>query len=217
MNPDSFENKMEKFAGRLTTIVLLGFFSLLFSLPVITIGASFTALQKAMHAYVVKGNDKPLPVFFSAFKEYFPLSTKVFLLHLIVIAVLVWDYVYYTTGNSAIDFLGQFTAFMLLSVILLEMTMVFTVIALDMADSVKSAFAKAVDIGMICPLETLMLLGLFVAISIAVIFLLKGLILVLPGVIAYCDWQIIPNMLQKYKFKRGNLNYQKEKRNKARK
>ena len=203
---------MEKFAGRLSNVVLLGFFSLLFALPIVTAGASFTALNRAMHDYLVEGEEKPLRVFLSSFKTYFPLSTKIFLLHVVLIAVLVWDIVYYQTGESAVDFIGQFTAFMLLSVIVLELTMVFSVIALDQASTIREAVSKAVDISMICPLESISLLALFISITIAVVFLLKGLILVLPGVIAYCDWQIIPKMLQKYKFKRGNLNYQKEKR-----
>jgi hypothetical protein len=44
------------------------------------------------------------------------------------------------------------------------------------------------------------------------ILVFPGFLLVLPGVIAYASWQIIPRMLKKYKFKRGNAEYQRERR-----
>ncbi len=109
MEPDSFENKLSRWAGRLSNIVLLGFFCLLCCIPVISIGASFTALYEAMGEYLTEDNDKVLRPFFRTFKERFLLSTKVFVLHLVFIAIFTWDLVYYRTGSSTLDYIGQAT------------------------------------------------------------------------------------------------------------
>ena len=53
-----------------------------------------------------------------------------------------------------------------------------------------------------------------VSIPLLSILVFPGFLLVLPGVIAYASWQIIPRMLKKYKFKRGNAEYQRERRKK---
>ncbi len=211
-NRDKFEGFMEKLAGRLTNIVLLGFFSMLFSLPLITVGASMTALHDAMSEYVVNDADKTLKIFFSSFRKYFKTSTIVWLVHAAAFAVLILDYLYYRGGNKTSDILGQTGIFTLTAVLILEMLMVFVVISQDLAASAWEAFKKALDISFTCLLETLSLLILNIGIPLLCIFLLPGFLLVLPGVTAYASWQIIPKMLRKYKFRRGNATYQRERR-----
>ena len=209
---DRFEGFMEKLAGRLTNIVLLGFFSLLFSLPVVTLGASFTALHDAMSQYVVYEADKPLKIFFSSFKKYFRISTVVWLVHALAFAILILDYLYYKGGDTTMDILGQTGIFTLIAVLIFEMLMVFVVISQDMAATAWEAFRKALDISFTCLLETLSLLVLNIGIPLLCLLVFPGLLLVLPGVIAYFSWQIIPKMLKKYKFKKGNTTYQRERR-----
>ncbi len=212
MNPDRYENFTQKLAGRVTNIVLLGFFTLLCSLPVVTIGASSTALHSSMKDYLINGNDKPLRTFFSAFKEYFGISTKVFLLNLVFIVILVWDLAYYRTGEDFIDVAGQAVSFSLLCMILFEMNIVFVVIEEELAHTVIDVFKKAFDIFVTCLLESFSIFGLFAAAVVVVVVILRPFLLVLPGVIAYLEWQIFPKMLKKYKFTKGNAQYQKERR-----
>ena len=213
MNPDSFENKLTKLAGRVSNIVLLGFFCTLCSLPIITFGASYTCLCKAMDEYLHHDNDKPLRIFFSAFKDYFVLATKVFLLHLVFIVVLIWDLAYYQTGEGMIDILGQVAIFVLLVTIIMEMSLVFTLIALDKEDKVFSAIRKGIDIVMYCPGRALGMLVCNIAIILATIFVFRGLILFVSGVICFVDYQFIPTMLEKYRWRKNSVQYQKEQRN----
>ena len=65
---------MNRLAGRLTNIVLLGFFTTLLSLPLFTAGAAFTALNKQTKAYMYEGEDKPIRPFINDFKTYFKTS-----------------------------------------------------------------------------------------------------------------------------------------------
>ena len=72
-NNSNYNDNSGKLAGRLTNIVLLGFFSTVCSLPVETIGAALTALNVATKAYMYEGDDKPLRIYFASFKKHFSL------------------------------------------------------------------------------------------------------------------------------------------------
>ncbi|MBQ1521804.1 MAG: YesL family protein [Erysipelotrichaceae bacterium] len=203
---------MEKLAGRLINIVLLGFFSVLCSLPLVTVGASLTALHDAMSQYVMYDADRTLNIFFTSFKKYFKTATLVWLMHAAALAILVVDYLYYKGGDTTIDIIAQAAIFTLIAVLVFEMLMVFVVISQDMADNAWAAFKKALNISFTCLFETITLLILNIGIPILSAFIMPGFLLVLPGVITYFSWLIIPKMLKKYKFKRGNAEYQRERR-----
>lgn len=212
MNKDPIENRIGKLAGQLSNVVLLGFFTVLCSLPVFTIGAAFTALHQSMHAYLFLEEDKPLRVFFSSFKEHFVLATKVFLLHILAIAILLWDLVYYRTGDSFVDHAGQIVSFVLLCFIVLELLLVFVLIGLDEVHGIKEAFIKAFDIVSICPFRCFLLLVLHVAVILSVVFLLRGLFIILPGILSWCSWQFMPEILRIYRIKRKQLEYREDQR-----
>lgn len=195
------DNLMEKLAGRLTNIVLLGFFCVLFSIPIITAGASFTALNSAMKSHLYDDNGKPLKLFLSVFKEKFGLSTKVWALHLLAIAVLVWDFVYYRVGESTLDTLASAGIFVLICFLAFEVLMVFVVISQGMNEKVFGVIKTALDLSLTCIKESLMILVITSTVILASIFLFRGLIPFVPGIISYLSWQIIPQMLKKYKFK----------------
>ncbi len=141
-----FERFLEKLAGRITNIVLLGFFATLFSLPIVTAGASMTAVHEAMSSYLQYDDKKPLKTFFAGFKSHFKVSTIVWLIHVVIIVVLVWDYVYYTTADSTFDILARTAIFTIGCVLLFELNIVFVVLSADLANTVKDAFKMALDV-----------------------------------------------------------------------
>ena len=201
---------MEKLAGRVTNIVLLGFFGLLFSLPIVTAGAAFSAVNYATKAYLVEGEEKPLRRYFWAFKEFFKTSTLVWLINVVAIAIIVWDFIYYRTGNSTLDILAQAGVFVLAIFLLMEISLVFVVIPENLAEGVFPSILKALDIAVTCLMQTLMIVTVSACCIGAVINLLTGFVPVLPGLVAYLIWHIIPDMLQKYKFKKGNEQYRRQ-------
>ncbi|MBQ1878625.1 MAG: YesL family protein [Erysipelotrichaceae bacterium] len=209
-DPETRNGIMEKLAGRVTNIVLLGFFGLLFSLPIVTAGAAFSAVNYATKAYLVEGEEKPLRRYFWAFKAFFKTSTLVWLINLAAIAIIVWDFVYYRTGNSTLDILAQAGVFVLAIFLLMEMSLVFVVIPEELAEGVFPSILKALDIAVTCLMQTLMIVTVSVCCIGAVINLLTGFVPILPGLVAYLIWHIIPDMLQKYKFKKGNEQYRRE-------
>ena len=59
----------------------------------------------------------------------------------------------------------------------------------------------ALEMAFTCFWQSLMM-ALFTLTVIAVsIFLFRGLLLVMPGIIAYLDWQVLPELFRKYKFR----------------
>ena len=199
-----FNAKFGKLAGRFTNIVLLGFFTTLCCLPIVTAGASFTALNSATKAYLFENDDKPLRIFFASFKKHFGLATKIWLLHILAYAILIWDYVYYRTSDATIDILAAAGIFVTFAFLVFETTMVFVVIAEEKSDKVFRTIKIALDIAMISPLRSAMILFLEAAVVIIALFLFRGLILIIPGIIAYLAWQIIPDMLKNYKFRNSS-------------
>ena len=189
---------------RVMNIVLLGFLWLICSLPVITIGASSAALNVAMSDYVRGDCHSVMKSFFTAFRQHWPLATKIWLIHLIVIAVLLWDLIYYRTGESTQDVLGATVAAVGLMLVFFELLMVYAVLAEFPGLTVKTALVRALDLAFTCFFESLSIAVLTLAVPVAVFFLLPGFLPALPGLIAYLDWQILPKMFQKAKFKKGN-------------
>ncbi len=209
--PD-FDHKMNTFAGRLSNIVLLGFFSLLCSLPIVSIGASLTALYEAMDAYLYHEQDKALRVFFRVFKEKFLLSTLVFALHMLAIGVFVWDLAYYRTGSATIDYIGQAVSFSLLVLLCFEMNLVFVVIGKGMENKALASIKRALDMAFTCFRESCFMLIISVSVILAVLFIFRPFLLVFPGVICFLHEQILPSLLERYRFKDHHRNYIKENR-----
>ena len=198
----TWEGFFNKFAGRLMNIILLGFFSLVLCLPVVTAGASFAALNVAMRSYLLEEDPKPLKTFFAAFKEKFKLSTFVWLWHLLFIAVLTIDFLWYRAGTGTLDVLAQTAVFVLIILLSFELLLVFVVISESMETKVWKVMSRSLDLAFTCMLESIFILIISIAVPIAVVILFPGLVIVLPGVIAYLSWQILPRMLKKYKFKK---------------
>lgn len=92
MNINWLENPIIQGIGRVADFVILNLLWILCSIPIITIGASTTALYTVMlklvkneEGYIVKG-------FFKAFKENFRQSTAMGLLFLVALVILIVDF-----------------------------------------------------------------------------------------------------------------------------
>lgn len=194
MDYDSFLALGEK----LTSMMVLGFLCILCSLPVVTMGASMTALHKAMRLYVVKGEKRLFQSFFEAFKKHFKLSTCVWLLNLLMIVILCFDLLFYGDATTWVQKGGMVVVTISLMVVVFEMTMSSVLISWEMTSKVKETFTLALTYGLKCPYEALMMLLLNLVFP-AILFLIASELLVLvPGVISYLSWQFLPKSLERY-------------------
>lgn len=86
-----FNNPFFDFMGNLADMVMLNLVFVLTSIPIVTIGASQTALYKIMLRKARKRTSFPIKEYFQEFKNELKQSTKLWLVFLITLVVLVMD------------------------------------------------------------------------------------------------------------------------------
>ena len=92
----ALDSPLMRFLNRMSDLLLLNFLMILCCIPVITIGAAFTAMYYVLikmvrgdEGYLVKG-------FFKSFKQNFRQATLLWLLMLLIVAVYVGDFLIFT-------------------------------------------------------------------------------------------------------------------------
>lgn len=203
------EDRLQKLGEQAVNLILLGFFWTLTSIPIFTIGAASTALSESTRSYLVLGDKRPLKTYLSSFKKHFRVSTLVWLIHLVLIAVFVIDLLYYSVGEAAVDVLAMAAVCVLLTILVFEMEMVFTCIAVYEMTGIRAAFAQSMDLTFTCFLESFEMLVLTAGVLLTGIFLLRGILPFAFGIISYLDWKILPGMIAKYNRKRSNREWSK--------
>ena len=103
MNIFKFDSPVMNFIGKVTDMVVLNILCLLCSLPIVTLGAAFTA-KYYVSMKIVKGEETiVLKPFFRAFKENFKQATKIWLILLAVILFLSFDWFWiFTIGYGTV-------------------------------------------------------------------------------------------------------------------
>lgn len=216
MNPENNNpgSLIEKAAGRLTNIVLLGFFGFICSIPVITLCTSLTATYVSMNDYLNYGNQKPLKLFFKTFKEKFKLSFITWLINLSLLIVFIWDFLYYRTSSTTINILAQALMFVLITILIFETIFSIIVIGEELENNVFKVMKSAIIISYTSFFKSLSVVILMIAPIICVIVMAPEGLVILPGIQMYLICHIIPDLLKKSKFKRGNAIYQISQRKK---
>lgn len=91
----SLDNPFWNFMGKVADLVILNVLFVICSIPIFTIGASWTALYFVMVRMVRKEEGYLIKDFFRSFKENFKQATLIWLLVLAVVAVFVGDVLIY--------------------------------------------------------------------------------------------------------------------------
>ncbi|MBR5290036.1 MAG: YesL family protein [Erysipelotrichaceae bacterium] len=195
MNYESFLALGEK----LTYIMALGLLFILCSLPIITIGASATALNKAMKLYVRYGEKRIFQAFFGAFIKFFKPATLVWLLNLVVILILCFDLLFYGDAKTWVQMAGMIVITISLMVVIFETTVSFVMISEELTKGVKDTIICALKYGLKCPFEGLMVMMLNLAIPGLLFLFMMELLILAPGVLTYLSWQFLPKSLDRYK------------------
>lgn len=211
---NTHEDKFQKFGEQMVNMILLGFFWTLTSIPLITIGAASTALSESTRSYTQFEDKKPLRTYFASFKKHFRTATFVWLIHLALIAVFAVDILYYSVGETTTDVLAMAAVCVLLTVLVFEMEMVFTCIAVYEITGIRAAFSRSMDLTFTCFLESFEMLILTAGVLMAGIFLFRGILPFAFGLISWLDWKILPGMIAKYNTKRSNREWRKAELNK---
>ena len=195
MNFESFLALGEK----LTYIMALGLLFILCSVPVITVGASATALNKAMKLYVRYGEKRIFQAFFGAFIKFFKPATLVWLLNLIIILILCFDLMFYGDARTWVQTAGMIVITISLMVVIFETTVSFVMISEELTKGVKDTIVCALKYGLKCPFEGLMVMMLNLAVPGLLFLFMMELLILAPGVLTYLSWQFLPKSLDRYK------------------
>ena len=195
MNFESFLALGEK----LTYIMALGLLFILCSVPVISVGASATALNKAMKLYVRYGEKRIFQAFFGAFIKFFKPATLVWLLNLIIILILCFDLLFYGDARTWVQTAGMIVITISLMVVIFETTVSFVMISEELTKGVKDTIVCALKYGLKCPFEGLMVMMLNLAVPGLLFLFMMELLVLAPGVLTYLNWQFLPKSLDRYK------------------
>lgn len=196
------ENRFQRLSELLLAIILLGACWTVTSLGVVTVGAATAALNESMRAVVAEEEKKPLPIFFRAFRARFALATKVWLLHLLAIAVLAVDILYYSAGNSTQDTLALTVMCVLATMLVFEMSVVFACMVQHNPATVRESFKQAFELAFRCFWDSLQLLIIAAAVLMAGLFLFRGILPFAAGIIACAHWKLLPRIFRKARFRK---------------
>lgn len=110
------ENILNKCFNRLGDLIVLNVLFILFSIPIVTIGASFTALSYCC-LKIVKERECSGKIFFKAFKENFKPSTQVWVCYLIIMTILLSNLRFLNTIDALAGHLLRYLSLALLAII----------------------------------------------------------------------------------------------------
>lgn len=102
MNLISYNSPLGRFMNRLVDVIFLSLLTLLCCLPIVTIGAAFTALYYVLLKMVRDTDTGIVRTYFKGFKDNFFKSTILWLMLSVILTVLYLDF--YLLANVAIDY-----------------------------------------------------------------------------------------------------------------
>ena len=191
------DNPVWRFIGNLADVFIVSVFWIICSLPVITIGASTTAMYYVTLKLASNQEGYTTRSFFKSFRENFKQATSIWIGTAAVGVVLYLDVMWCLTSETALGRSVIIAAFLMCVIYLLFVFMVFPLLARcenTVSALVKMAFAMCIRNAVL----------LFSAVVItAVIFYIALfrvwiLIIVAPGLSAFLSSYIINRIFEKY-------------------
>lgn len=178
----NLDNPVWSFMGRVADLVILNILALICSIPIVTIGASWTAMYFVTIRIVRKEEGYVIRDFFRSFKENFKQATIIWLLVIAVAAVFIGDILIYRMMPDQIPQIIMIIVVALAYLVLGTVVYVFPVLSRfhnTIKNTIKNAFLlSVVNIPFTLIFIVLMILPVVLAIfviEIAPILLLMGL------------------------------------------
>jgi len=160
----NYDNKVFEILGKAVDWVYIGILWLIFSLPVVTIGASTTALYETVHKVIRKSKGYVWRTFWTTFKTNFKKTTKIWLIQLVVIAVLFLDMKIMQNFLEQGSKLGSLYYFFYISLFFMYVWVVYTcAYAARIEDNVKTIMKNAAFMAVMNLPWALVIIALFIA------------------------------------------------------
>lgn len=197
----NMDNPVMRFLGKMTDVLFLGIIYLVFSMPVITIGASTTALYYTTVKVIRRDRNYIFQSFWKSFKENFKDSTIIWLGILLMSGILSVNFRYTRHLGGTAGYV-LFCVYMLMTFILVAVSAyIFPVLSrfvLPKKHILKNAFFMSVR-----HLPSTILFILIFAVSILAVMIMPVLILFMPAVTALVYSFPMERILKKYTESKG--------------
>ncbi len=181
----SYDSPIVRAMTKIGDCICLSVLWLVFSLPVITMGAASTALYSAVYRCLRKEEAGIWRSFWGAFRENFKRSTLLWLVELLILAVLTADVFVFRSLKIAGDFMGNFyLPALILWCLALTWTVYLSAYAAKFEGGVREVLRLSFLLLMIHPIKAL---GVILPIlgGVALILLVPFMALILPTVIVW--------------------------------
>lgn len=192
-----FNSRLFDGITKATDVLILGFFFVICSIPVFTIGASMSALYYTIHKVVYKGRGYDRE-FFSSFKDNFKQGTLSWIIFMVIFGVLAGDI--YITRNL-IDPSSPFAAASIFFLILFVFTVVWSVYHFAYIARFENGFKASFKNSFVFMILNLHLSAALVVVIVALLALMYYIpffILFAPGLFACAYHPILEKVFRKY-------------------
>ncbi len=192
-----FNNRFFDGLSKATDVLLVGLYFLVCSLPIVTIGASSTALYYATHKCIYKGRGYTTE-FFHSFKENFKQSTLSWLVFVLLLLVLGGD-IYITRNAIAAD--SPLAASSFFFMVLFVFTIVWAIYHFAYIARFENGFKESFKVSAIFMIANIGWSFAIIAIIVAFVLLISKFLVLLvfaPGVFACVIHPILERVFRKY-------------------
>lgn len=192
-----FNNRVFDGISKITDILIIGFYFIVCSLPIFTIGASATGLYYATNKCIYRGRGYTTE-FFRSFKENFKQSTLSWLVFIVIFGILSGD-IYITRHVISPD--SPFAAASLFFLVLFVFTIVWAIYHFAYIARFSNGFKESFKVSAVFMIInigwSLVLLGELI-ILLLVMYRFPILIVFSPGLIACAIQPILEKVFRKY-------------------
>ena len=192
-----FNNRFFDGISKITDILIIGFYFIVCSLPIFTIGASATGLYYATNKCIYRGRGYTTE-FFRSFKENFKQSTLSWLVFIVIFGILSGD-IYITRHVISPD--SPFAAASLFFLVLFVFTIVWAIYHFAYIARFSNGFKESFKVSAVFMIInigwSLVLLGELI-ILLLVMYRFPILIVFSPGLIACAIQPILEKVFRKY-------------------
>lgn len=193
------DNVFFRFIEKVVDIIILNFLWIIFSLPIITIGSSTTALYYVIEKLAKNEEGYIFKEFWYGFKNNFKQATLIWAIMLIVIGIILADIHFFSTINSTLGIIGAGIFTLILIIFLLIALYIFPLIA-KYENNIKSTFINAFILAfgnLFTSISLLMIIGFllygfYVSVSFMTILTISGV-----GIYGYLSSRIVNIILEK--------------------
>ena len=194
----AYDGPLQNFLSNLIDVFLVTLFWIVFSIPIVTVGAASAALYDTVRRVLDEERGYLWRTFFNSFKSNFRVATPAWVFHLVIFAVMFIDQLIISLGMKQG---GIFP-------ILYYLNMIFLLMVIVWEEYTYAYVSRFVDSSMHCLKNGLLLmLGNFgwslllmlvlVLAYVLVMRVLPALLVILPAVICWINVKIIERVFQK--------------------